>query len=197
MTYRFVSLIRALFKAKKNVIVQVATIAQPRQYTCLYYNFWFGTHKRLTYCVSNTTFTNLSSILLDPPLLVHFFSSNISCWIGVNCYGQFWVHFASAFRGWSNIYNWVVYGKVCIYEWTPKRHVSQQDWTLCSYYINHYRFNNEHNTWGPTWLFKEKENIHLDLSNFETWQFAWFANETQLPIWFEGHTCLWSWKCPR
>ena len=29
-------------------------------------------------------------------------------------------------------------------KWTPKKYVSKRDWTMCSKYANHSRFNNQH-----------------------------------------------------
>lgn len=33
--------------------------------------------------------------------------------------------------------SWVVYGWVCIWEWTPKRCVLRKDWTMYYYLVNH------------------------------------------------------------
>ena len=103
-------------------------------------------------------------------------------------------------------YSLVICGKACCQERLPKRQVLLHWYqTMCSKYINHSRFINEHN-WEV--LCDHKENLYFDLLQIcislrfwsLNWQSSWlsFANRLRkFPIWSNSHNCLWIWKCPQ
>lgn len=50
-----------------------------------------------------------------------------------------------------------------IYEQTPEVHFSQRDWSTCSRFVHHYRFNVQQNTgWRSYVIIKKNNNIHFD-----------------------------------
>ena len=59
---------------------------------------------------------------------------------------------------------WVVCGWVWFQERIPKWHVLKRDWTTCSKYDNHFRFNNQH-VWRGLYdhLMNENGNLHFDV----------------------------------
>jgi hypothetical protein len=93
------------------------------------------------------------------------------------------------------------------YEPTPRRHVSQWIWTMCS--NSRYHLGSIVNTICEDlmWSFQEQENLHMTFkklhlnSYFQNlkWLSSWFAlaNWTRpIRIWFNIQNCLWSWwKC--
>ena len=50
-------------------------------------------------------------------------------------------------------HNWTLmfelYVVRCGKEWVHKKHVFERDWTICSNYDDHSRFDNQHNLGGP------------------------------------------------